>query len=225
MAAVNSGAAGAYKPPSDKLRAKVAELEQRLAGGAAAQAAQAPTPVVRTGLEVQSEIANPAAPVVEPLLRKLVEELEAELADLQDAKMGMTDDKKYVFAVNDETATMPIYKRKQEVLGMTITQQATYTKSFRRMVKKAKGLKSMDKLCKLWKGGGDGMTKQEVRTACGQLRATSPQMAVIVRDVMPEILDDPNESAIANFALLIAIGAVALLLCVCILPPASQIEE
>lgn len=199
---------------SEALRQKVAALQQKLAAQeAATQAAQAAAPPAAV---------PPAALPVNPAVQAAYDAVLAALPELEkvdDARLGMVAEKQYVFQEGDASRDNPIYKRKYEVLGMTLNQQEAYMKAFKRCVKVAKESKEVEAMIKLVKEGGAGLDKREVKTEVDKLARDSRLARTFFRDVVPEVLEDPIKDAVGG--LLATFGLIALSLCLCFIffPP------
>ncbi|CAE8594623.1 unnamed protein product [Polarella glacialis] len=188
------------------LRARVAELERRLSERTA------PAPEAQA---VEDE--RPPSPV--RLAFERVLEGIPELVDVDNARLGMTDDKAYIFSKGDASWKNPIYKRKYEVMGMALTQQETFFKALGRASKKAKESEAIKELIKFQKEGCEGMTKKEVKQEIAQIEQTSKLAGIVFRDLIPEVTKDPVMDAFFGLGTTFALIIATLLFCLCFFPP------
>lgn len=197
------------------LRARVAELEQRLSS----KAPPPPKPSASAGADVQ------VAPVILAAYEAAVQDL-PELQQAIDARMGKLPDGEYVWKQGDgaKAKDTAIYKRKYEVLGMALNQQETYMKAFGRAVKAAKKSEAMKKVVELWEKGGGGLSKTEARRDFEALQGNDPVATLLLKDVLPEVMQNPLTTALSGLT------ATALLLlatvgcCLCFFPPLPPVD-
>mmetsp|Transcript_139633 Transcript_139633/g.389479 ORF Transcript_139633/g.389479 Transcript_139633/m.389479 type:complete len:314 (+) Transcript_139633:55-996(+) len=206
------GSAGSEAGSSSEaeLRARVAELEARL-GERISQPARAPVG--------EAEV----APVVEQAFKAVMDDL-PELQGVDDARLGVMPDNQYVFQQGDASRGNPIYKRKYEVLGMTLTQQETYMRSFNRAVRKAKTLESVQALIDLQRNGGQGLDKKQVKAEIEKLKQGSRLATLFFRDIVPEVLDNPLANAVTGLLATAGLVLLTLLFCFCFFPPLPPME-
>merc|ERR1712217_428618 len=136
----------------------------------------------------------------------------------------MGPDKQYVFQAGDASRKNPIYKRKYEVLGMTLNQQEQYMRSFDRAVKKAKGLKSVEKIIDLRKNGGGGLDKKQVKAEIEKLKLDSRIAMLFFRDIIPGVLDNPITNAITGLLATAGLILMTLAFCFCFFPPIPPMD-
>lgn len=194
-----------------ELRARVAELEQRLSDR---EMPPRPASGARGGTGVE------AATVVREAYEAAVKEL-PELQQTIDARMGKLGEKEYVWKQGDgaKARDQAIYKRKYEVLGMALNQQETYMKAFNRAVKAAKKSPAMKALTELWEKGGGGLSKQQVREEIEKLQNSDPLATLLFKDVMPEAMQNPVTTAFTGLAATAVIVLATILCCLCFFPP------
>lgn len=159
------------------------------------------------------DIPPPPLSEVEQLFQTVLAEL-PELQKVEDARLGMRPDKQYIFQQGDADRKNPIYKRKYEVLGMTLNQQETYMKSFNRAVKAAEKLDSVKKIIEL-----TDTKDKRILAEVNDLKEKSPLAFVFFKDIVPEVLDDPLSSAIQGLIATAVLLLALLCFCLCILPP------
>jgi len=172
----------------------------------------------------EEEVAPPAGPEAEKLrevYELAMEELADELTAVEEARMGMVADKQYVFKRQDMPKAEAIYKRKYEVLGMTITQQEAYMKAFTRTVKVAKKSETVRELIELMnKGKNNRQVDAEIR----RLSSTSRVSGLFFRDILPQVKADPVQDAISGLAITLALIVMIVLLLCCLAPPVTMEE-
>mmetsp|Transcript_49314 Transcript_49314/g.142901 ORF Transcript_49314/g.142901 Transcript_49314/m.142901 type:complete len:245 (-) Transcript_49314:248-982(-) len=206
-AAEGAAEGAAASDEEERLRARVAALEEKLGERVA-------EPAPAEGAAAAATV----APVVAEAFQAVLDEL-PELQVVDDARLGMMPDKQYVFSAGDASKGNPIYKRKYEVLGMTLRQQDTYMKVFRKAVKKAKDLESVTAVTELMKNGGGGLDKDSVKAEIEKLKKSSRLASLFFRDLLPEVLDNPIANSIAGIVASLGLVAVTVLICLCFFPP------
>lgn len=203
-------ATGAEKSDTEaELRARVAELELKLGEKAKQNSRQ--------------DAADSTPPrvlnsVVDQAFKQVLADM-PELEQCDDARLGVMPDKQYVFQQGNASRENPIYKRKYEVLGMTLNQQEAYMKSFNRCVRKAKSLDSVKSLIELQKRGGGGLDRKQVTQEVERLKQRSRLATLFFRDIVPEVLDDPIANSITGLIATAGIVLLTLLMCFCFFPP------
>ncbi|CAE7494401.1 unnamed protein product [Symbiodinium natans] len=197
------GAAASQEDSEAALRERVAQLERKLA---------------EKLLDPPEEEQELPPSILQPLIDQAVQEV-PELQQVEDARMGMTEDKMYVFEMGNKSGKQAIYRRKYEVLGMVLTQQEAYTKAARRAVKRAKDSPAVEELMKLKKEGGLGLTKKQMQAEMGRMEAVDNFAAIIFRDIIPKLEENPLADTIgylsATFFLLLVLIAFGF----CLVPP------
>eukprot|EP00933_Yihiella_yeosuensis_P064540 TRINITY_DN67952_c0_g1_i1.p1 TRINITY_DN67952_c0_g1~~TRINITY_DN67952_c0_g1_i1.p1 ORF type:complete len:303 (+),score=63.15 TRINITY_DN67952_c0_g1_i1:64-972(+) len=195
-----------------ELRAKVAELEQKLSE---TQPGPEPEPV-------EEKPSSPLSRLYEEVLEDISEELNA----LTNARLGMTEEGQYVFAKgsNASQGKTAIYRRKYEVMGMALTQQEAFVKALTRATKKAKESKAFEKLIEMTQKGGEGMSKKQVKMEIKAIEQTSVTARLVFQDLIPEATKNPLGDAVAGvvFSAVLVIGALAF--CICVFPPVPDVE-
>jgi len=186
-----------------ELRARVAELEQRLG---------------QRVMEMEQE-----GPQVSPVMRELydaaIQDL-PQLAECDEARVAsMAKNTMVLDPGEDPSKRMSIYRRKYEVMGKALTQQEDYMRAFRRVVKAAKSSKVLEDIIELYKKGGRGLSKKQVRADMDLLMQESRLATLLFRDVVPEVLDNPIANAITGVIATIGIVILTLLFCFCFFPP------
>lgn len=212
---------------AERLRAKVAELERRLSGGAPASAGAG---AGRAGGQVFAAERRVTMPVeVQEAWEAIKEDLSKSFQEIADAKLGMDGSRSFVIQKGDNTASNPIYKRKYEVLGATLVQQDMYMKAFGKTVKVAKKLKSVETMIDLMRNGIKGkVTKREVNEATELLTRSGDGAAVIFfRELLPEVTDDPVANTVAGLVTTVLLLGVTAAIFLCFLPPVNlaDLEE
>eukprot|EP00415_Alexandrium_ostenfeldii_P004520 UN4520 len=134
----------------------------------------------------------------------------------------MMPDKQYVFSAGNASRQNPIYRRKYEVLGMTLNQQENYMKTFTRAARRGKDLESVKAVIEMMKNGVDGLDKKQVKAETDKLMKGNRLASLFFRDVVPEILDDPVANTLAGLAASLGLIILTLLVCFCFLPPFPQ---
>lgn len=216
-------ASGAGPSDEELLRARVRELEQKLvekSPGGAATAAAAPAAV--DFLPPIQEVEE-----VNPIVQQAFDAAIASVPRLQkvdDARLGMTGENQYVFSQGNASRQNPIYRRKYEVLGMTMNMQENYMKAFTGAVKEAKASPDVKRMIELQSKGGQGLTKKEVRIEIDKLKKASRLATLFFKDVVPEVLDDPIANTITGLAASAVFVGATLLFCFCLLPPVPPQE-
>ena len=202
--------ATAEEDESEALRARVAQLEMKLAQK------------LLTPEDMEVEERPPS--VLQPLVDAAVKEV-PELQQVEDARMGMTEDKMYVFQKGNPQKKQAIYRRKYEVMGMVLTQQEEFLKASRRAVKSARDSPAIKELMEIKKKGGLGLTKQEIAKEIQQIEVYDNFASIIFRDVIPKLEENPAADAAgfltATFLLIVVIGLFTL----CLIPPVINPEE
>uniref|UniRef100_A0A7S3TV74 Uncharacterized protein n=1 Tax=Strombidinopsis acuminata TaxID=141414 RepID=A0A7S3TV74_9SPIT len=167
--------------------------------------------------------AAPEEPVeVNPIIQKAYDEVIEALPQMETvdaARLGVIAEKQYVFSQGDASRKNPIYKRKYEVLGMTLNQQEAYMTAFKRAVKAAKASPAVEKMIKLLKEGGGGLDKKQVKTEVNKLTRDSRVARVFFRDIIPEVLEDPIKDSIGGIVATLGLLAATLCLCFAFFPP------
>mmetsp|Transcript_31127 Transcript_31127/g.58390 ORF Transcript_31127/g.58390 Transcript_31127/m.58390 type:complete len:260 (+) Transcript_31127:60-839(+) len=190
------------------LRERVAQLERKLAEK------------LLPNEEEEEEVPS----ILQPLIDQAIQEI-PELQQVEDARMGMTEDKMYVFEMGNASRNYPIYKRKYEVMGMMLTQQEEFMKASRRATKRAKTSPAVQELMKLKKEGGMGLTKRQMATEFTRMEATNMFAAIIIRDIIPKLEENPMADTLgylsATFFLLLVLIAFGF----CLVPPVINPEE
>jgi len=202
----------------DSAQARIAELEAKLAEAKAAQGGEG----FRSAVPAQQEAAATVPRVqseVELLYLKIEEEMP--LKKLDDARLGVGGggeggSSSFVMDRGNNDVSNPIYKRKYEVLGATITQQEMYMKAFNKCVNVAKKSESVKKLNELMK---ENKKDDKFMENVEAIKRNSRNAGLFFRDVLPEANSNPVEETItgliATFALLFG---TALFFC-CLFPP------
>lgn len=207
-----AASAGEGSDTEAALRAKVAELERRLGGQAAA----------RTAAAVPAE-PEPIDPLVAEAFQAVVEEL-PELREVIDARLG-TMAEQFVIRPGDNNKDVALYKRKYDVMGTTMNQQEMYMKAFNRAVRRAEKSKAVSKLLDLLKNGGEGLNRQQVRTEVDKLQKSSRLAATFFRDVAPQVQKNPLLEAFSGVLATAVLVGMTLLFCFCFFPPISPSTE
>lgn len=195
---------------AESLRARVAQLEMKLAEK------------LLTPDDVPEEERAPS--VLQPLVDAAVKEV-PELQAVEDARMGMTEDKMYVFQMGNASGKQAIYRRKYEVMGMVLTQQEEFLKASRKAVKSAKSSPAIKELMELKKNGGLGMTKKGIAKEISRIEANDNMAAIIFRDVIPKLEENPLGDALGYLSATFLLILVLALFSLCLVPPVINPDE
>ncbi|CAE7397620.1 unnamed protein product [Symbiodinium sp. CCMP2592] len=203
-------AAGASQEDSEAaLRERVAQLERKLA---------------EKLMDPPAEPEEQPPSILQPLIDQAVQEV-PELQQVEDARMGMTEDKMYVFEMGNKSKKQAIYRRKYEVLGMVLTQQEAFTKAARRAVKRARDSPAVKELMTLKMEGGMGLTKKQMQAEMNRMEAVDNYAAIIFRDIIPKLQENPMADTLgylsATFLLLLVLIAFGF----CLVPPVVNPDE
>lgn len=177
-----------------------------------------PRPAEGAGAPEAVTTAAESAAELTPIRRKWQEVKAAlpQLGDVEDARMGFTAEKQYVFSQGNASRENPIYKRKMEVLGMTINQQTNYMKAFKRAVRAAKEVTAVQELAELVK---DRKRDKNVAAEVEDIIAYDRSAQTFFSDILPEVLDNPIANTITGILSTLALVIMTLLFCVCFFPP------
>lgn len=165
-----------------------------------------------------------APSVLQPLVDAAVKEV-PELQAVEDARMGMTEDKMYVFQMGNASGKQAIYRRKYEVMGMVLTQQEEFLKASRKAVKSAKSSPAIKELMELKKNGGLGMTKKGIAKEISRIEANDNMAAIIFRDVIPKLEENPLGDALGYLSATFLLILVLALFSLCLVPPVINPDE
>ncbi|CAK9093137.1 unnamed protein product [Durusdinium trenchii] len=194
---------------SEALRARVAQLEMKLAQK------------LLTEEDMQEDL---PPSILQPLVDAAVKEV-PELQAVEDARMGMTEDKMYVFQMGNASGKQAIYRRKYEVMGMVLTQQEEFLKASRKAVKSAKSSPAIQELMELKKNGGLGLTKKGIAKEISQIEATDNMAAIIFRDVIPKLEENPLADSLGYLSATFLLILVLVLFTLCLVPPVINPDE
>ncbi|CAJ1352236.1 unnamed protein product [Effrenium voratum] len=132
---------------------------------------------------------------------------------------------RYVFQMGNASGKQAIYRRKYEVMGMVLTQQEEFLKASRRAVKRAKDSPAIKELMELKKNGGMGMSKKVMQKEMQRLEAMDNMAAIIFRDVIPKLEENPLADTFGYLAATFLLLLVLVLFAFCLVPPIVNPDE